>query len=425
MKFDKKSRKVLIFSIFLIAVLSQFLPTLNENYTNSDSPAHFANALLVTSEFPIEFPVDVFHYRFYSKFVVSGEASVSVDAHLPLPPMYLFLLYPFYNTFAPMAALSMMYLLMALFSGLGALIIYKWVKEVTGNHSAGFISAFIYAIMPIGYLYYAGGDFPQIMGQFFVLLSVFCIYKFYDRILDIKVMVGLTILVFISLLVHLGSTVGLITILFCIFLYYVYKLFEKSSKEDNFFKLLFGSKEGKKIMLYSLSILIAVVAAYFAYYSSFLYLFLEASSKSTTGTFLVPQLTQIYQLWWGYWFFILVMPFGWFFLKEQKKFRTYIYLWLLVALIYFILNIEIRFVYLIYPIVAIVSGIVINKFFDDKKYRKYVIWFLIFMYFITLLVSANGCHISIFPECNYTGWNHFAQHNYMGKILNILQSFRP
>ena len=178
-------------------MLSQFLPTLSNSYTNSDSPAHLANALLVTLDQSVNYPIEVFHYTFYSKFRVSGLASVSVDAHLPLPPMYLFLLYPFFKVLSPMVGLSMLYLLTALFSGLSALIIYWWVKDETNNHSAGLISGFLFAIMPIGYLYFAGGDFPQIMGQFFVLLTVFCVYKFYDNILDIKVFLGLTFLIFI------------------------------------------------------------------------------------------------------------------------------------------------------------------------------------------------------------------------------------
>ena len=414
MKFNKKSRKILVGLIFFIAVLSQFLPTLSNSYTNSDSPAHLANGLLVTLDKPIQYPVEVFHYKFYSKFRVSGLASVSVDAHLPLPPTYLFLLYPFFKIMSPMAALSILYLFMALFSGLSTIVIYLWVKDATDNHSAGLISGFLFAIMPIGYLYFAGGDFPQIMGQFFVLLTIFCIYKFYDKILNLKVFLGLTVLIFISLLIHLGSTIGLLTILFFIFLYYLYNLFRHHIK-DNFIKYFFVNKEGKKIIFFGLSVLIALIVAYFSYYHSFLNLFLEASSKSTTGTFLIPQLNQIYQLWRGYWFFILFIPSGWFLLKENKKFRAYVYLWFLVALIYFILNIEIRFVYLIYPVIAIVSGITLNKFFDDKKCRKYIFYFLIIMFFITLLATAKW-------------WTHFplyGNNGYIPKIENVIKAFRP
>jgi len=182
MNFDKKSRNIIISVICVFLILLQFLPTLSSSYTNSDSPAHFANALFMVNDKPVNYPFDIFHYRFDSRFLLSAHATVAADAYLPLPPTYLFLLTPFFIVFPPMKALLFMYLITAIFSGLSAFIIYKWVKLETDNDSAGMISAIIFGILPVGYIYFMGGDFPQIMGNFFLLLSVYCVRIWFNKI---------------------------------------------------------------------------------------------------------------------------------------------------------------------------------------------------------------------------------------------------
>jgi hypothetical protein len=410
MRFDKKTRTTLIVIIFIVILLAKFVPTLMNSYTNSDSPAHFANALFVTIDKDVNYPVEIFHYKFDSKFKLSGLASVSVDAYLPLPPLYLFYLYPFFKIFSPLTGLSILYFLTALFSSLNALLIYFWVKKETNNDSSALISAFIFGVMPIGYLFYSGGDFPQIMGQFFVLVAIYSVRRFYDKILDKKYFILLTAIILVSLLIHLGSTIGLLSILGMILIYKGYKLFSDHKKEK--IMKIISSDSGKKLFFYGLSVLIAFILSYFLYFGYFLDLFIAASTKSTTGTFFIPQLDQIYQLFRGYWFFVLFIPFGWFVLKEKNEFRAYLYLWFFVSLVYFIMNIEIRYVYLIYQPIAIISGITLGRFFDHSKFRKYVIYSLIILFIATLIYSS-------------TWWTYFAKTGYSAKIFNLIQTFRP
>ncbi|MBS3168824.1 hypothetical protein J4216_06865 [Candidatus Woesearchaeota archaeon] len=416
MKFDKKSRSILIIGVLVIIILAQFLPTVSRSYTNSDSPAHFANALLVTLDKEVSYPIDIFHYRFYEKFRVSGIASVSVDAHLPLPPMYLFYLYPIFKILDPLNALAIMYFSMALFSGLNALIIYLWVKREMDDHSAAIISAFIFGIMPIGYMFFAGGDFPQIMGQLFVLISIFSVSTLYKKIMNIKIFILLTAIITVSLLVHLGSTVGLLSILFVLFVYHLYKIKMESKKESSedqkgFFKILFKEIHGRRVILFGASVLLAFIISYFSYYHYFIDLFISASTKSSTGSFLIPQIDSLYQLIRSYWIFVIFIPLSWKLIDKNKDFRAYIYSWFLVSLIYFVINVEIRYVYLIYQPIAISSGIFLNKYLEDSKYRKYVIYFIIIIFIATLIYSS-------------TWWTYFAKTNYSDKIINVMTNIR-
>ena len=382
MNFDKKSRNILIVVICVFVTLLQFLPTLLPIYTNSDSPADFANALFVTSEKPVNYPFDIYHYRFYSKFKVATHATVSADAYLPLPPTYLMLLYPFFKILSPMKALSFMYLLTAMFSGLSAFIIFKWVKRETNNDSAGMISAFIFGILPVGYIYFQGGDFPQIMGNFFLLLTVYYVRIWYDKITTLKYFLLLTGLITLSLLIHLGSTVCLLFILLFIFLYKIYKILK--DKHGDF----------KHIIIYVLSVLLSFGLSILLYYRHFIDVFLSVGGQSTTGNFFVPQLLQIKYLFREYWMFPFFIIFGWYVLRNRKDFRAYLYLWILVALGFFVANIEVRYVYLMYIPIAMLSGICINVWFENEKYRKYVI------YFLAIICVASFIYYS-------SWWTHF------------------
>ena len=409
MNINQHTRHALLAAIITIGVLAQFLPTLTSTYTNSDIPAHFANALFTTLDVPVQYPVDIFHYRFYNTFKIGVLATVAVDAYLPLPPTYLFLLYPIYQTFEPLTSLSITYFLMALFSGLGALIIYSWLRHDTHNDLTALLGAILYCSMPIGYLYYAGGGFPQIMGGFFVFLALYCTRMLSAHLHRPAQFALLTAIITLSLLIHLGSAIGLLGVLFLILAHHASTLF-KTHKYH--IRTALRNHDATLTLLLGASLLLSISLAYFLYYGSFLDLFLDARTKSTTGAFLRPSWDQIYQLFRGYWILPLLILTGWRTLRTHPHLRTYLYAWFLCALIFFIANIDIRYVYLIYAPITMLGAVTLQQLITHRAYRTYILLGLFLFVIAAFLYSS-------------TWWTYFAHTGYDEKIHNVLTAFRP